>query len=116
MIIVLKQLGSDWIEKCAHQTRFQEPILQKLRPDWSAYSKGPDVYISNKKTAGAALAKTVCLQVIEDDAEKRVEVGLMFWSYTLQQQIPFSGSFNSRCLSEPLPKTFHTFLDVLLGG
>lgn len=63
------------------------------------------LYISHKKTVGAALAQTAHIQVTEDEAKNIVEVDLMLRSYTHQQY-----------LGEPVPKLLLMFLDVLLQG
>ena len=113
----LEQLNSDWIGMYVHQSRFKEHLLKKLGPDWSEYPGGRGIYISHtKKTVGAALAQTADLQVTEDEAKKIVEVGVMLRKYILLPQKPFNGSFNLNCLSEPVPKTLLTLLDVLLQG
>lgn len=112
----LEQLESDWVGVYVHPKRFKEHILEKLGSDWSEYSKGRDIYISHKKTAGAAVAETARLQVSEDEAKKIVEVGTLLRKYILQPQSPFKGTFNSSCLSEPVPKPLLTLLDVLLQG
>ena len=112
----LQIFGSDWIGVHVHPTRFKEHLLKKLGPDWCAFQQGREVYISHKKTFGAALAETTRLQVTEDEADKIVNVGLMLNRYNLLQQMPFSESFNSYCLSEPVAKPLLTLIDVLLEG
>ena len=98
------------------QNIFKEHILEKLGPDWSKYSEGRDVYVSHKKIIGAALAHNVNLQVPEDEANKIIDVGFMLRRYILLQQMPFYGSFNSSCLSEPVAKPLLTLLEVLRQG
>lgn len=112
----LEQLQSDWIGVYVHQKRFKEHLLMKLGPDWSEYSEGRDIYISHKKTVGAALAHTADLEVTEDGATKIIEVGLMLRRHILLQQMPFNGSFNSCSLSEPVAKPLLALLDALLQG
>ena len=88
-----RHLGSDWSGTYVHGVRFKEHLLKKLGPEWSAFSEGRDVFIAHKKTVGAAVAQTSCLQVTEDEAKNIVEVGLM---------LP-NTSFCNRCLSmDPL--------------
>jgi len=41
-------------------------------------------------------------------------VGIMLRKYIMRQQMSFSGSFNSTCLSEPVAKPLLTLIDVLL--
>ena len=62
------------------------------------------------------MAETARLQLTEDEAEKIVNVGLILRKYILLQQMPFSGSFNLNCLSEPVANPLLTLLDVLLEG
>ena len=62
----LEQRSSDWSGTYVHRKRFKELLLEKLRAEWSAFSEGHDVYTSHKKTVGAAVAQTSCLQVTED--------------------------------------------------
>lgn len=112
----LEQLGSNWNEKCVHSGRLKDHLLKKLGPDWSAFSEGRNVYICHKKTAGAAVARTSCLQVTEEEAKSIVEVGLMLRKYILLQQMPFNGSFRSNCLTEPVAKPLLALLDVLIQG
>ena len=81
----LEQLGSDWIGLYVHQKRFKEQICQKLGHDWSEYSESSDIYISHKKSVGAALAQTVNVQVTEDEAKKIIDMGLMLRRYILLQ-------------------------------
>jgi len=81
----LVQLDSDWIGSYVHPTRFKEHLLQKLKPDWSEYTKGRDIYISHKKTVGAALAQASHIHVSDDEAQKIVEVGLMLHQNILQE-------------------------------
>ena len=95
-----------------HQKRFKEHILGKLGPNWSGYSEALDVYISLKKIIVAALAQNVNLQVSEDEAKKIIDVGIMLRRYIFLQQMPFGGSFNSNCLSEPVDKPLLTLLKV----
>ena len=90
--------------------------LEKLGPDWSEYSEGRDVYVSHKKIIGAALAQNVNLQVSKDEAKKIIDVGIMLRRYILLQLMPFDGSFNSSCPSEPVAKPLLTLLEVLLQG
>ena len=53
----------------------------------------------------------------EDEADdKIVNVGLMLRRYILLQQMPFSGSFNLHCWSQPVAKPLLTLIDVLLKG
>ena len=53
----------------------------------------------------------------EDEADdKIVDVGLKLRRYILLSQMPFSGSFNSHNLSEPVAKPLLTLIDVLLEG
>ena len=85
----LQILGSDWIGVNVHPTRFKEHLIKKLGPDWCAFHEGREVYISHKKTVGAALAETARLQVTEDEADKSVHVGLMLRKYIRLQQMPF---------------------------
>ncbi len=63
----LVQLNSDWTGSYVHPTRFKEHLLQKLGPDWSEYieAEGRDIYISQKKTVGAALAQASRIHVSE---------------------------------------------------
>ena len=110
----LNQLVSDWIGVYVHQKRFKENISEKLGPDWSVYSEGRDVYVSHKKVIGAALAQNVNLQVSEDEAKKIIDVGIMLRRYILLQQMPFDGSFNSSCPSEPVAKPLLILLEVLI--
>lgn len=77
---------------------------------------GRDIYISHKRTVGVAVAENVRLQVAEDEAEKIVEVRILLRKYIFQPQAPFSGSFNSSSLSEPVPKPLLIILNVLLQG
>ena len=51
----------------------------------------------------------------EDEAKKIIDVG-MLRRYILLQQMPYDGSFNSSCLSEPVAKPLLTLLEVLLQG
>ena len=95
-----------------HQKRFKENILEKLGPDWSEYSDGHDVYVSHNKKIGAALAQNVNLQMSEDEAKKIIHVGIMLRRFILLQHMPFDGSFNSSCLSEPVAKPLLTLLEV----
>jgi hypothetical protein len=95
-----------------HLKRFKEHILEKLGPDWSEYSEGHDVYVSHKKIIGAALAQNVNRHVSEDEAKKIIDVGIMLRRCILLQQMPFDGSFNSSCLSEPVAKPLLTLLEV----
>lgn len=110
----LVQLDSDWIGSYVHPTRFKEHLLQKLGPDWSDYAEGRDIYISHKKTVGAALAQASRIHVSDDEAQKIVEVGLILCQHILQEQKHFNGSFDPSCLSEPVSKPLLTLLDVLL--
>jgi len=96
----LVQLDSDWIGSYVHPTRFKEHLLQKLGPDWSEYTEGRDIYISHKKTVGAALAQASRIHVSDDEAQKIVEMGIMLRQHILQEQKGFSGSFNPSCLRE----------------
>ena len=112
----LVQLDSDWIGSYVHPTRFKEHLLQKLGPDWSDYTEGRDIYISHKKTVGAALAQASRIHVSDDEAQKIVEVGLILCQHILQEQKHFNGSFDPSCLTEPVSKPLLTLLDVLLEG
>lgn len=112
----LMQLESDWVGKLVHATRFKDHILEKLGPQWSEYSAGRDVFITRKKTAGAAVAETARLQVTEAEAMKLAEVGVLLRKYILLQQMPFNGSFAPNCLSEPVAKPLLMFLNILLEG
>jgi len=67
-------------------------------------NEGREVYLSHSNPVGAALAETARLQVTEDEADR----------YSLLQQMPFSGSFTSHCLSEPLAKPLLPLIDVPL--
>ncbi len=87
--------------------------MKTLGADWSAFQNGKDVYISHKKSIGTALAESVC-QITEDEANKIVDAGLILRKYVLQNQMPFSGSFNQMVLREPVAKPLLTLLDVLL--
>ena len=91
-------------------------ILEKLGPDWSEYSEGRDVYVSHKKIIGAALAENVNLQVSKEETKKIIDVGIILRRYIQLQHMPFDGSFNSSCLSEPVAKPLLTLLEVLLQG
>ena len=62
------------------------------------------------------MAQNVNLQVSEDEAKKIIDVGIMLRRYILLQLMPFDGSFNSSCLSEPVAKPLLTLLEVLLQG
>jgi hypothetical protein len=61
----LEQLGSEWSGTYVHGVRFKEHLLKKLGPEWAAFSEGRDIYIAHKKTVGAAVAQTSCLQVLK---------------------------------------------------
>ena len=91
----IQTLGFEWTGLNVHPTRFKEHFLKTLGPDWSAFNEGKEVYISHKKTVGAALAETARLQVTEEEAEKIVDVGLMLQKYILQKQMPFDWSIQS---------------------
>jgi hypothetical protein len=106
--------GSEWTGFTVHPSRFNEHLLKKLGSDWSAYNQGREVYIIHNKTVGASLAEIAQLQVTEEEAEKIVDVGIMLRKYILLQQMPFDESFNSQCLSEPVPQPLLILIDVLL--
>ena len=78
-------------------------MCTQLLSSGCAFQEGREVYLSHKNTAGAALAETARLQVTEDEADRHI----------LLQQMPFSGSFISHYLSEPVAKPL-TLNDVLL--
>ena len=107
----LKQVESAWLGGYIHATRFRSHLEEKLGPDWTSFSKGRDIYLSHKKTVGKVLSETCTLQVSEDEAKKIVEVGILLRKYTLLQQTPFTGSFTTACLSEPVAKPLLTLLD-----
>ena len=113
---LIQTLGSEWTGLNVHPTRFKEHLLKTLGPDWSAFNQSKKVYISHKKTVGAALAETAQLQVTEEKAEKIVDVGLMLQKYILQKQMPFDGSFSPYCLSERVAQPLLTLIDILLEG
>jgi len=81
----LIQLDSDWIGSYVHPTRFKEHLLQKQGPDWSDYTEGRDIYISHKKTVGAALALASRIHVSDDEAQKIAEVVIMLRQHILQE-------------------------------
>jgi len=85
-------LDSDWAGVNVHPTRFKEHLLHKLGPEWCAFQEGKEVFISHKKTVGAALAENTRLQMTEDEAEKIVEVGLILRKYVLLQQMTVTHS------------------------
>ncbi|KAF5301239.1 hypothetical protein FQA39_LY10825 [Lamprigera yunnana] len=95
---------SDWVCAEIHSARCKEHLLKKLESDWYSFNDGKEVYISHKKTIGAALADTARTQVTEDEADKIVDVAVLLRKYILFQQMPFNGSFSSGCLSEPVAK------------
>ena len=98
MIRRLEQLNSDWIRVYMHQKRFKENLLVKLGTGWSEYSEGRDVYISHKKTVGAA-----CLQVTEDEARKSWKYILLSAADTLQWIIQLKLSKCASCQASSYP-------------
>ena len=78
-------------------------MCTQLLSSGCAFQEGREVYLSHKNAVGAALAETARLQVTEDEADR----------YILLQQMPFSGSFVSHCLSEPVAEPLLTLIDVL---
>ena len=112
----LQLLNSEWINTRVQPSRFKEHLLEKLGPDWSAYLDGREIYISHRKTVGAALAETARLHVTDDEAKKIVDVGLMLRKHILLQQMPFDGSFGTNCLSEPVAAPLLILLDTMLEG
>ena len=121
---VLRRLGHDWcaflhLTWCFTSTETVWLIMDGGRMGWDprhislftqllssgcAFQEGRQVYLSHSNTVGAALAETAHLQVTEDEADR----------YILLQEMPFNGSFNSHCLSEPVAEPLLTLIDVLL--
>ena len=79
-------------------------LFTQLLSSGCAFQEGREAYLSHSNTVGAALAETARPQMTEDEADR----------YSLLQQMPFSGSFTSHCLSESVAKPLLTLIDVLL--
>ena len=112
----LQQVGSSWSTINIHPTRFKEHLLQRLGGEWQALAKGRDVFSTSKATVGSLLSESISQHLSEDEAKKIVEVGLILRRQILKSQNPYSGSFTSTCLTEPVPNSLLTLLAVLLDG
>ena len=112
----LRNIKSDWENLTVNSTRFKEHILKRLGDGWHAFNKGKEVLISNNFTTSSVLMEAVKQGLTEDDATKIVEVGLLVRKHILESQMPFTGTFTTKCLSEPVPNILLTLLQVLLDG
>ena len=112
----LQQVRSDWLTVNIHPTRFKEHLLLKLGDEWQVYTKGRDVLLSTKSKAGSLMLESLTQELSEEEAKKIVEVGLLLRKHILSSQAPFMGSFSSKCLSESVPNSLLTLLQVLLEG
>ena len=90
--------------------------MEKLGTDWHAYNKGIHVYIEHKTKIGEILVNAAQHQVSEEDAHKIIEFGMIVRKYALLPQIPFDGTFNPNCLSEPVHRALLTAVDIMLEG
>jgi hypothetical protein len=55
----LASLGSDMVRSPIHKTRFKDLLLKKLGPQWKAFQKGRDIFLSPTALIGKALASSV---------------------------------------------------------
>ena len=111
----LIQVGSRWVGKTVHSTRFKEHLLQKLGDRWQFFKSenGKNLVLSRNENSAEVLLEHMSS---EDEAQRIVEVGLLLRKDILLPQTPFSGEFSADCLKESVPNSLLTLIRVLLEG
>lgn len=112
---VMEQQGQSYNDiRVPHSARFKEHLLSLL-PEWIPFFQGKEVYLSKKTTVGEQLAK-LHNNIDEDDALLLMQAAVILHRLNLQKQEPFSGCFSTNCLTSPVPKELHSFINVILQG
>ena len=98
-----------------HSTRFKDHLLNLL-PEWSEYSQGKDIFISNKSKVADLLAKAHDSQIDQGDALLLMRAAVILRKCCLHKQEPFSGTFSPDCLISPVPQELRSFVNIILQG
>ena len=98
-----------------HSTRFKEHVLNLL-PEWSEYSQGKEIFISNKSKVADLLAKAHDSQIGQGDALMLMRAAVILRKCCLHKQEPFSGTFSPDCLISPVPQELRSFVNIILQG
>ena len=98
-----------------HSTRFKEHVLNLL-PEWSEYSQGKEIFISNKSKVADLLAKAHDSQIGQGDALLLMRAAVILRKCCLHKQEPFSGTFSPDCLISPVPQELRSFVSIILQG
>ena len=98
-----------------HSTRFKEHVLNLL-PEWSEYSQGKEIFISNKSKVADLLARAHDSQIGQGDALLLMRAAVILRKCCLHKQEPFSGTFSPYCLISPVPQELRSFINIILQG
>jgi hypothetical protein len=111
----LQATGSRWASSLLHATRFKEYLLMKLGTEWRATKEGKEIILSSSSHVSTAWINSGA-SVTGDEADQIIAVAMKLREYTLVQQPPFNGTFNSDSVLDSVPAPLLTLINVLIEG